>query len=169
MTMPEKVAQLAFGLQDPRGIRWPALLFTFIIAFVVAFPIYAVAVAVIDRQPPIYYIEAYAPDPEVESGKQVEIRFDVHRRRICQIMRINRYVVDVNGLEHAVSGYTVSPETRPGREVYDRIITVPETVTPGPASYYLRIQYGCNFLGYLGWPIIVESPRVALEVLAPSA
>ena len=41
---------------------------------------------------------------------------------------------------------------------------MPVGVAPGPAWYYLRITYGCNFLNYLGWPIVVESPRVPLTV-----
>lgn len=168
MTISEKVAKHALGVKNPDGIRWPQLIAAFLAAFIIAIPLYAVATAVIDRQPPIYYIEAFAPNPEVRAGEAVDIRFDVQRRRICQIMRLSRYVVDESGVEHAVSGYTVSNSTRPGRETYDRQIVVPESVPPDPATYYLRIQYGCNFLNFLGWPIRVESPHVPLVILPPA-
>lgn len=167
MTMPEKLAHNVLGIQDADGVKWTHLLVAFLTALFIAIPLVAIANAIIDRQAPVNYIEAFAPSPNVAAGKQVEIRFDVDRRRICQVIRIGRYVVDATGVEHSVPSYTASSNSRPGREVYDRLITVPETVPPGKAFYYLRIRYGCNFLNHLGWPITVESPHVALNILPP--
>ncbi len=121
--------------------------------------------AIIDRDPPVYYIEAHALQARVAAGDQLRVRFDVDRKRICQVVSIARYVRDKDGIDHAVPTYTANTATRPGREVYDRTITVPETVPPGPASYFLRIKYTCNVIHNLGWPITVNSPMVDFTVL----
>lgn len=134
----------------------------------VAFPFSAVIawlfLATIDRQPPLIYIEAQSVQTSVPAGGQLEIRFDVERQRICQTLSVSRYILAATGDEYAVNAYTVSTETRPGRERYDRTITVPENVPPGPAEYFIRLKYACNVIHNLGWPILVESPRVRFTV-----
>lgn len=142
--------------------------FDWLSAFV-AFPFSALIawlfLAVIDRQPPLTYIEANAVQKAIPAGGQLDIRFDVQRARICQVLNIGRYILASTGEEYAVAAYTVSTDTRPGRERYDRTITVPENVPSGPAEYFIRIKYACNVIHNLGWPILVESPRVRFEVL----
>lgn len=108
--------------------------------------------------------EAFHADPRLDVGGQTEIRFAVDRKRTCEIINTSRAIVDKAGLEHVVNGYTRTNSTRPGREVYDGMISIPETVPPGKAWYYIRLRYGCNFLNFWGWPIVVESPRVPLTV-----
>lgn len=118
----------------------------------------------IDRAPPFVYREALAVERTVPAGGSIDIRFDVERFRICQVLNVYRYVTDRDGIDHAVVTYTVASNTRPGRETYDRTITIPEVVPPGPASYRIRLKYACNFIHHLGWPIEVESPRAEFEV-----
>jgi hypothetical protein len=118
----------------------------------------------LDKRTPFVYREAMAMSRTVPAGGAIDIRFDVERFRICQVLGVSRYITDKYGADHAVVSYTVAPGTRPGRETYDRTITIPEVVPPGPASYRIKIKYACNFVHHLGWPIEVESPRAAFTV-----
>jgi hypothetical protein len=120
--------------------------------------------AVTDRAAPVDYIEARAVQISAPAGGTIDIRFDVYRYRICPVIKINRYLVDSTGTEHAVNNYTMSQATRPGRETYDRNITIPENVAPGRAYYFIRLTYACNFIHNLGWPIMVQSPPVYFAV-----
>jgi hypothetical protein len=122
-----------------------------------------VVTAAIDREPPIQYIEARALASEVEAGQTITILYDVERSRICRVMKVDRFITDKDGKDISIATYEVA-RTRPGRERYDREITIPETVPPGPASYYIRIQYGCSWLQVLFRPLVVESPRVPFLV-----
>lgn len=162
MTIRQRFSLVLFGDQED-GTWWRIGVVVFL-ALCWAWPMSKVIEAVAYRQAPIRYIEAYALDPNVTPGGQVEIRFDVDRARICPVISVSRAVADQSGREHVVLGYTRLSGTRPGREVYDSTIVVPSTVPPGPAVYFLRINYGCSFLNYWGWPIVVESPRVPLTV-----
>lgn len=123
--------------------------------------------AIIDRDPPIEYIEARAVEQSVVAGQPITILFDVDRKRICRVLSVYRYIVDHRGTQYSVATYEIA-RTRPGRERYDRSITVPENVVPGEASYFIRLQYGCNWYQVLVSPLIVESPRVRFMVLRPA-
>ena len=123
--------------------------------------------SIIDRAAPIHYFEAFAVQTTAYPGGTIDIRFDVDRVRTCQVLNVGRYITDKDGVEHAVNGYTVSTDTRPGRESYSRTITIPDAVPAGPASYFLRIKYACNWLHNLGWPITVQSPNVSFELVEP--
>ena len=121
--------------------------------------------SVLDRDPPIYYVEASALQASVPAGGTISIRFDVDRKRVCQVQNIYRYITDKDGVNYGGLTYTAEAATRPGKEVYNRAITVPEAVPPGKASYFIRIRYECNFIHrLLGWPIVVESPKVDFMV-----
>lgn len=161
MTIRERASLSLFGHAKA---KLQSIAMVYLSAFICAYPVYSIGWAILDRRQPVDYIEAYALHPNVTPGGQTEIRFDVDRKRICEIINISRAIVDKDGLEHVVNGYTRTNGTRPGREVYDRTITIPETVPPGKAWYYIRLRYGCNFLNFWGWPIVVESPRVPLTV-----
>jgi hypothetical protein len=110
--------------------------------------------------------EAFHADPRLDVGGQTDIRFAVDRNRICEIINISRAIVDKDGLEHVVNGYTRTNGTRPGREVYDRTITIPETVPPGKAWYYIRLRYGCNVLNFRGVAYRGRKPACAAPGLA---
>jgi hypothetical protein len=131
----------------------------YLLCAVIGWGVSEVVAAVIDREPPIEYIEARAIESSVEAGQPITILFDVQRSRICRVMSANRYIVDKDGINYAIATYEVA-RTRPGREVYDRKIVVPENVPPGPASYFIRLQYGCSWFQVLFRPLIVESPHV---------
>jgi len=124
--------------------------------------------AAIDRKPPVDYIAASAANPSAPVGGTIDIHFDVYRYRICPVIKVSRTLTDATGTEHAVSNYTFASNTRPGRESYDRTITIPEAVAIGRAFYQIRISYACNFIHNLGWPIIVASPRVYFRITTSS-
>lgn len=110
--------------------------------------------------------EAFHADPRLDVGGQTEIRFAVDRKRTCEIISTSRAIVDKAGLEHVVNGYTRTNSTRPGREVYDGMISIPETVPPGKAWYYIRLRYGCNVLNFRGVAYRGRKPACAAPGLA---
>lgn len=121
--------------------------------------------SLVDRAPPIEYLQAKTVESEVHAGEQATIQFTVDRKRSCRALNVYRYIRDRYGVDHAVANYTVAPNQREGFNVYDRLITVPQEVPPGPAEYYIRITFACNMIHNLGWPINMESPRARFNVL----
>lgn len=131
------------------------------------FGLYTILSIPIDRAAPIEYLAAEAAAPSAPAGGTIDIHFDVFRFRICPVLRTNRIIEDFDGTRHTVSNYTIATQTRPGRESYDRTITIPATVKPGEAFYQLEIFYACNWTQNLGWPIVVTSPPVYFRVTPP--
>jgi len=130
--------------------------FAILLAFVVT--------SMLDRQPPVDYLDARSAVSSAPAGGTIDIHFDVYRYRICPVIKATRQITDSQGVQHAVSNYTFASNTRPGRESYDRTITIPEAVEVGLASYRIRLTYACNFVHNLGWPIEVQSPPVFFRV-----
>lgn len=126
--------------------------------------LYTFVSAFLDRSPPIDYLAASAASKSVPVGGTIDIHFDVYRYRICNVTKVNRILTDSQGVMHVVSNYTTATLTRPGRESYDRTITIPEAVAPGPAIYRISIWFACNWVHNLGWPIFVSSPPVTFRV-----
>lgn len=149
-----------------RSISVPALL-VYIVGALGGFGLYSAIVIPLDRAAPIDYLAAEALTPTVAAGGTIDIHFDVYRYRICPVLRTNRIIQDSEGTRHIVSNFTIASQTRPGRESYDRTITVPETVKPGNVFYQLDIAYACNWTQNLGWPIVVQSPMVWFRVTPP--
>lgn len=147
-----------------RKLTIPAAI-VFAVAGLAGVGVYNIYSAIIDRSAPIDYLEARAASAEAYAGGTIDIHFDVYRYRICPVARINRILTDSAGIEHAISNYTLASNTRPGRESYDRTITIPDVVAPGLAQYRIRILFACNFVHNLGWPIEVTSPPVNFRVL----
>lgn len=114
--------------------------------------------------PPIKYIDARASSRTVPAGGTIDVHFEVYRTRICPSLKSSRILTDKDGVERAVSNYTLDTDTKPGLEQYDRTITIPVETPPGPATYQFRIVFACNFIHNLGWPIYVESPKIHFEI-----
>lgn len=129
------------------------------------FGLYSMLVVPIDRAAPIDYLAAEAATPSAPAGGTIDVHFDVYRYRICQVLKTNRIIQDSEGTRHTVSNYTIAAQTRPGRESYDRTITIPTAVATGEAFYQLEIYYACNWTQNLGWPIVVTSPQVWFKVV----
>lgn len=121
--------------------------------------------AITDWEPPVTFIEASSVTSAVPAGGQIGIRFDVDRKRICPIIKDERFIIDRNGVSRVVSNYEKVTHTRPGREVYERSITVPDDVPPGPATYFIRVYYTCTWVQRVFGPLKVESPHIPFEVL----
>lgn len=137
------------------------------VCVVAGYGLYSLVNTLTDYEPPLIYIEASTDTKNVYAGDQLEIKYDVYRERICPTAKINRYIVDSDGTVNSVTEYTLSTATRPGRERYDRVITIPKTITPGPAYYYVQLQYQCTWVHKLFSPITVRSPAVHFNVLKP--
>lgn len=141
----------------------PTLL-VYIVGALGGFGLYSALLIPFDRAAPIDYLEAEATTKQAAAGGTIDIHFDVYRYRICPVIRANRIIQDSDGIRHTVSNYTIASQTRPGRESYDRTITIPETVKPGMVFYQLEIFFACNWTQNLGWPIVVTSPPVWFKV-----
>lgn len=120
-----------------------------------------------DRTPPISYEGAGAMSPSVPAGGTIEVEFKVYRDRICQALA-KRYLLDASGTKFAIPSYTVGLSTFVGRETYRRKIEIPAAAAVGPAQYQVELEYYCNPIHRLGWPIMVNTPVVNFEI-TPSA
>lgn len=125
------------------------------------------AIMLVDREPPITYIEREALQLDVPQGGVLTITYTVERNRICA-SSINRWIVDSEHVRHIVAAYTsnVSSNISLGRISDTREVTVPVAVAVGPAVQYIESMYYCNALQRLfDWPIIVRSPDVRFNVV----
>lgn len=127
--------------------------------------VYNMYTALIDWSPPVVFIEALAVQPSARAGEQITMRFDVDRKKICLNIRDDRFIIDYQGTTRIVSNYERVTQTRPGKEVYERSITIPIDVPPGPATYFIRINYVCTWAQRIFGPIVVESPYIPFVVL----
>lgn len=122
-------------------------------------------ITVSDRTPPIDYLDARAMAASVPQGGTIDVHFDVYRYRICPSPKATRLLTDSAGDVHVISNYTTATLTRPGREAYDRTITIPEAVAVGNAVYSIKILFSCNwFQNAIGWPVEVTSPPIFFRV-----
>jgi len=119
---------------------------------------------ILDRGPPVHYLEATAKETEAQQGGPVEIHFRVYRYKNCEALDIQRTLTDADGEDHAIANYTFSKGKGLGFEDYDRTITIPKEAVTGPATYQVRIKYACNFINHIGWPIVVWSPKVNITI-----
>ncbi|MBD0416489.1 hypothetical protein [Oryzicola mucosus] len=125
----------------------------------------SLALLISDRVPPLTYEGARALQSSVPQGGAIDVEFEVYRTKICP-STVRRYLVDADDVQHAITNYTVGSNSKKGREVYQRTITVPQNAAVGPAIYFVRLEYICNLAQQLGWPIKVESPPVPFRVTA---
>lgn len=121
-------------------------------------------ITVSDRSAPIDYLDARAMAVSVPQGGTIDIHFDVYRYRICEPVKATRLLTDSAGDVHVISNYTTATMTRPGREAYDRTITIPEAVAVGDAVYNIKILFACNWFQNIGWPVEVTSPPIFFRV-----
>ncbi len=123
-----------------------------------------------DRTPPIVYEDGKALADSVPQGGSISIQFQVFRTRICD-GDAERWITDSDGVRHSIPSYTVSgsPPLLAGREVYVRRITIPDSIVLGPASYQVTLEFSCNWIHRLGYPIIVKSPPILFEITPRAA
>jgi hypothetical protein len=124
----------------------------------------SLAVMVADRRPPTSYEGGQALSDRVEQGGTARVEFEVYRSRICPVV-VRRYMVDSASVRHAITNYTVGRTTNPGHEIYSRTFTVPDTAALGPAYYEVQLEYRCNIVQQLWWPIEITSPPIPLTII----
>lgn len=120
--------------------------------------------AIIDRTPPISYEHVRPMVDSVPQGGIIEVEFTVFRTRICE-SEVRRWLTDSTGTRHSIPSFTVGPKTQlAGLDTYKRTITIPEAAAVGQAIYQVDIEYSCNLIHRLGWPIFVQSPPIRFEI-----
>ncbi len=134
------------------------------VCVLIGWGVFSVVNATIDRDPPIEYTFGRALSETVEQGGKIDVQISVDRKRICR-SEVSRSVTDRNGISYRVSEYAFASITRPGKETYDRSITVPDDVTPGRSFYQMKILFYCNWFHNLGYPIQVLSPPIYFTVV----
>lgn len=129
-----------------------------------AFGSYSLVYMLLDRSPPITYQRAEALAPSVPAGGSIEVEFEVNRDRICP-STVKRWLVDAAGTRHSITNFTVGSNLKRGKEVYQRSITVPENAAIGPAYYEVKLEFACNIIQRLGWPLKLNAPFIKFEIL----
>lgn len=138
-----------------------------VLVLIAAFAFYgavSLGTMVADRQPPIVYLKAVALSDTVPQGGSIEIEFEVNRSRICS-SNVKRWLVDAAQTRHSITSFTVGSNLKKGREVYQRTITIPENAAVGPAYYEVKLEFACNVIQRLGWPLKLDAPHIKFEIL----
>lgn len=129
-----------------------------------AFGSYSLVTMILDRTPPITYQRADSIASTVPQGGSIDVEFEVNRERICP-STVKRWLVDSAGTRHSITNFTVGSNLKRGKEVYQRAITVPETATIGPAYYEVKLEFACNIIQRLGWPVRLDAPHIKFEII----
>jgi hypothetical protein len=146
-----------------RAKHWAFDVASAFIAAPFAILLYWIVSAAIDRQPPVIYERVGAVTASAPQGGQLEVEFSVFRLRICPA-DVRRWLIDSAGVRHSIPQFTVGPRLNAGLDTYRRTITIPDAAAVGPAVYTVDLDYYCNPLQRLGWPISVTSPPIDVEV-----
>lgn len=129
--------------------------------------------AILDRTPPLVYVEAVEARPDAEH-RLLTLRWRIHRERYCpgRIYRILN--AEVGGIVYLTTiGIDVDADTpaqqseRIGTTYAGRvsIVDLPRSVG-GHVEFRNRIEFWCNPMQE--WlPIVVESPVVAFDLPRP--
>ncbi len=138
-------------------------LFGSVLVFLSVIGAAALGLAIGDRTPPISYDGARALSASAPAGGYIEVEYKVYRDRICPAS-VRRYLVDSSGTKHSIPSFTVGLGIFVGHEIYKRQIQIPQNASIGPAEYQVTIEYYCNIIHRMGWPIVVETPIVQFNI-----
>jgi hypothetical protein len=131
---------------------------------VLAFPMGAIGMWVVDRQPPTAVLRV-EPTQSTSPGGVIEIRYFVRRIRSCAIT-IDRVLYDSKGVRFPLEDRSFVAAPGPlGDDSYIVAVQLPETFSPGRGRYRATSVYRCNPLH--GWfPIVVTNPDITFDVVA---
>lgn len=153
MTLTERV----------RHFDWRSGIISALIAAPFAVLLASIFNAAIDRVPPIIYERVRALSDSVPQGGLIRVEFSVLRLRLCD-GEVARWLIDSAGVKHSIPSFTIGPRPLAGLDTYRRTITIPEAAALGQATYQVDLEYSCNLIHRLGWPIEIHSPPIRFEI-----
>jgi hypothetical protein len=119
-----------------------------------------------DKEAPTRINRVEVLDNAVPPGGTVRIRYHVNRVRSCPV-QIDRILYDAQRSRTTLEDLTFAASPGPlGDDAYIVQLRVPNSFVEGPATYQTIARYECNPLQRL-WPIIVQAPGVAFNVVGP--
>ena len=146
-------------------LRWRFL--GLLVAVLAILGSFNLASMIMDRLPPVTFVERVPLVGEVPQGGILPVRIVVDRARLCRSVS-SRWVVDSTLTKHSIATFTIGMSQALGRITDVIEITIPEAVAPGSAIYYVETDFYCNPLqSILNWPIRTRSPDVRF-IVTPS-
>lgn len=124
-------------------------------------------VNLLDRTPPVVYLDRDILQHHVKPGDTANVRYTLRRDRVCQ-STVVRWLEDSKGqMTEVLQTAGVTPKEI-GTYSSLTTITIPDTeaIALGPARYYSTFKSYCSVLQRLfGWPIEFKSPDVRFEIV----
>lgn len=102
--------------------------------------------------------EIMNPGKKVAPGGVLMVSIAAPMSKDCD-GEVERIITDSTGRE-----YPFAREERPHREEYPVEITVPLGTYPGPAQYWARVYWSCNWIQRF-FPRVVIQPPIEFEIL----
>ncbi len=124
-----------------------------------------------DRAPPYDRISGEVLPLEPMPGDQIQVHWTIKTHKMCGPSAANNVTRQIVDSQKIVWSFDTSPSTfgrllpvdNPDRIV--RIIMLPQSVAPGPATYRSRACFACNPLQYI-WPVCVDKPEIPFTIRA---
>lgn len=111
------------------------------------------AMMYIDRQPPVEVLDVSPVSTTVEAGGTLVINFVIDRQRECQ-STAERTLFDSQGNMIRFPITSSISFSGLGIQAYQRALTIPDSMPPGPSRYRTVVAFRCNPL-HLLWPIVM--------------
>lgn len=120
-----------------------------------------------DRIQPYEYLSGEVLPPDPKMGGQVSVHWRVKVNRFCHGW-VQRNITDQRGYVWHNAGTPVKDLywVKPG-DLADIVNTfeLPRQLGAGPTTYQAHVEYRCNWLQKLVWPIRVATPVLHFDVL----
>ena len=117
-----------------------------------------------DRAVPVHVAKTTLLTPEVAQGSFLRIEYSVIRDRACRT-NIERQIIDSKGTRFILSETDLEVVGPTGPDQFITASQVPAMVHPGPARYRVTLNYSCNIIHRLFWPITDARPDISFFVL----
>lgn len=116
-----------------------------------------------ERDPPTVVLHTEVVPIKPWPDGEVQIRYNVRRYKQCAT-RVERSVYDSKQLRMVLPPREFAIAPGPiGDDTYSVSVMLPESMSPGRATYRINTTYVCNPIHRI-WPIVVIAPDIAFDV-----
>lgn len=134
-------------------------------AVIGALAIAPILIMLFDRRQPLDLIEGYITPDEVRGGQEVRVTWVVREHRDCDGRLWKLFIDSAKNAYATVWEPTVYHLTFADQRTFQKLMTIPKGMTPGPAIYTTKIERWCNPLQKYIWPIPSDGLKIKFTVI----
>lgn len=124
-----------------------------------------IMIMLFDRREPLELIDGYITPFNVRGGQEVRITWVARELRACG-GELHKLFIDSAKVAHpTVREPTVYHQTFADERTFQKLMTIPRGMAPGPAIYTTKIERWCNPLQKYLWPIKSDGIEIRFNVV----